>query len=165
GVAENASCGILNFEGELKCCVCNSDQRNRTKCFVKDQPESGLIGLERLDKLKFLKTAERKAQIKLSQKNQNERRAKTLNRDMWEDKVQRKRRGSNDINPERCSLELLKDRKSIVWWKISNGITNGTKKQPEPECFPEEGIIRHERKLNQRQEFKRIRKRSSMKQA
>ncbi|KAM3174939.1 hypothetical protein ACTXT7_009527 [Hymenolepis weldensis] len=65
---------------------------------------------------------------------------------------------SDDRTTKRCFLVLLGDCKMKAWWKISNGIINETKRQTEaesPECTPEEGLARQERKLNQRRDLRR----------
>ncbi|VDL18834.1 unnamed protein product [Hymenolepis diminuta] len=54
-VAQNASGGILKLKGELKCRVHYGDRRIRTRCFVGDQSDLNLIGLDWLDELKLLK--------------------------------------------------------------------------------------------------------------
>lgn len=54
-VAGNASGGILNFQGEMKCHVCYGDLWIRTKYVVTNQPELSQIGLDCLDELKWLK--------------------------------------------------------------------------------------------------------------
>lgn len=54
-VTHNASSGILNFEGEMKCHVCYVGQRIRAKWFVTNQPELNQIGLGWLNGLNLLK--------------------------------------------------------------------------------------------------------------
>ncbi|VUZ44889.1 unnamed protein product [Hymenolepis diminuta] len=74
-VAQNASGGILKLKGELKCRVHYGDRRIRTRCFVGDQSDLNLIGLDWLDELKLLKRIAmvvRTARLKTNTKtNQN----------------------------------------------------------------------------------------------
>ena len=48
-VVRNASGDLLKLEGELECQVCLGDRQIHTKCFITEQPDSVLMGLNWLD--------------------------------------------------------------------------------------------------------------------
>ena len=54
-IAKNASVDVVKLEGELECQVCLGDRQIRTKCFLTDQPDLDLLGLDWLDELGLLR--------------------------------------------------------------------------------------------------------------
>lgn len=64
-------------------------------------------------------------------------------------------------NKERADTKIPKDviRKSNVRWKLVMGPRRRLKLNETPEYTPKEAIIRQERKVNQRQDFGRTRRR------
>ena len=54
-IARNASGDVLKLEGEVECQVCLGDRQIQTKCFLTEQPDLDLLGLDWLDELGLLK--------------------------------------------------------------------------------------------------------------